>query len=91
VPRRIIDGTAGARIYRGPSTEVMPRSSEPRHESAPRDSGRSTERSSAPAHVERSSPSHSEPSHNSSPPPQSHDSGSHESHHDSGGGHVKRD
>ena len=91
VPRRIIDGTAGARIYRGSSGESTPRSSEPRHEYVPRDPGRSTERSSAPPHVERSSPppSHSEPSHNSSPPPQSHDSGSHASHHD--GGNVKRD
>jgi len=94
VPRRIIDGTAGARIYRGasPSGESAPRSStpEPRREYVPRgDSGRSTERSSSPSHVERSSPppSHSEPSHNS-PPPQSHDSGSH---HDGGTAHSKRD
>jgi hypothetical protein len=95
VPRRIIDGSAGARIYRGPATEVTPRSAEPRRESVPRgDSGRSTERSSPPPHVERSSPppshsepSHSEPSHNSSPPPQSsHDSGSHND-----SGHSKRD
>ncbi|MEA2338936.1 MAG: hypothetical protein QOE82_2943 [Thermoanaerobaculia bacterium] len=95
VPRRIIDGTAGARIYRGstPSADSTPapRSSEPRREYVPRESsGRSTERSSPPPHVERSSPppsqSHSEPSHNS-PPPQSHDTGSKN---DGGSGHVKR-
>lgn len=102
VPRRIIDGTAGARISRdrSPSNDSTPRSSEPRREIVPRDSGRSTERSSPTPHTERSSPppsrsepSHSEPSHSerSSPPPSSsHDSGSHESH-QSDGGHVKRD
>jgi hypothetical protein len=96
VPRRIIDGTAGARIRgtspSGDSTPTpAPRSSEPRREYVPRESsGRSTERSSPPPHVERSSPppsqSHSEPSHNS-PPPQSHDTGSKN---DGGSGHVKR-
>jgi hypothetical protein len=91
VPRRIIDGIGGARIFRG---ETPSGDATPRRESAPRDSGRSTERSASPQHTERSSPppSHSEPSHvdRSSPPPQSHDSGSHESHND-GGSKSKKD
>jgi hypothetical protein len=92
VPRRIIDGIGGARIFHG---ETPSGDSTPRRESGSRDSGRSTERSTPPPHVERSSPppaqSHSEPSHvdRSSPPPASHDSGSHESHHD--GGQTKKD
>ena len=82
VPRRIIDGTGGARIFRG---ETPSGDSGTRRESGSHDSGRSTERSSPP-------PSHSEPSHvdRSSPPPQSHDSGSHESHND-GGSKSKKD
>ena len=95
VPRRIIDGIGGARIFRG---ETPSGDSSTRHESGSRDSGRSSGggSSSAPTHTERSSPppssSHSEPSHvdRSSPPPQSHESGSHESHHD-GGSHSKKD
>ena len=107
VPRRIIDGIGGARIFRG---ETPSGDSGTRRESGSRDSGRSIERSSPPPRVERSSPppshsepshversspppSHSEPSHvdRSSPPPQSHDSGSHESHNDSGGSKSKKD
>jgi hypothetical protein len=82
VPRRIIDGIGGARIFHGESPSG---DSGTRRESGSRDSGRSTERSSPP-------PSHSEPSHveRSSPPPQPHDSGSHESHND-GGGKSKKD
>src|SRR5438270_3976232 len=85
VPRRIIDGIGGARISRG---ETPSGDSGARHDSGSRDSGRSTERSSAPSHTERSSPppSHSEPSHvdRSS---QSHDSGSH----NDGGSKSKKD
>lgn len=107
VPRRIIDGIGGARIFRGespsndaPRRESAASSPEPRsHESAPRDSGRGSERSSSPPHTERSSPppSHTE---RSSPPPSSssHEksgsqekSGSHESSHHNDGGHGKRD
>jgi hypothetical protein len=93
VPRRIIDGIGGARIFRGesPSNDAPkrdtstrssePRSSEPRsHGDSGRDSGRSTERSSPP-------PSHTE---HSSPPP-SHDSGSHESSKNNDSGRAKRD
>jgi len=86
VPRRIIDGIGGARIFHGETPSG----------SGSHDSGRNSggSGSSTPTHTERSSPppSHSEPSHvdRSSPPPQSHDSGSHESHHD-GGGHSKKD
>ena len=100
VPRRIIDGIGGARIFRGesPSNDAPRRESasspEPRtRESAPRDSGRSSERerSSPPPHVERSSPppSHTE---DSSPPAKSNESsGSHESSRHSDSGHSKRD
>ncbi|HEV7427217.1 MAG TPA: DUF6600 domain-containing protein [Thermoanaerobaculia bacterium] len=77
VPRRIIDAIGGAHIFRG---ETPSSDDTPRRESAPRDSGRSTERSPSPQHTERSSPppSHSEPSHvdRSSPPP-SHSEPSH--------------
>lgn len=86
VPRRIIDGIGGPRISRGetPSRDTQgesaPRSPEPRtRESAPRDSGHGSERSSAP-------PQHS------SPPSKSHESsGSHESSHHSESGHSKKD
>src|SRR3954471_11165826 len=94
VPRRIIDGIGGARIFRGetPSGDTSTRRESGSRDSGSHDSGRS---SAPPTHVERSSPppSHSEPSHveRSSPPPQSHDSGSHESHHDDGGSRSKKD
>ncbi len=84
VPRRIIDGIGGARIFHGetPSGDSGTRT----HDSGSRNSGRSSERSSSPP------PSRSEPSHveRSSPPPASHDSGSHESHND-GGSKPKKD
>jgi hypothetical protein len=82
VPRRIIDGIGGARIFHG---ETPSGDGGTRHESGSRDSGRTSERSTPP-------PAHSEPSHvdRSSPPPASHDSGSHESHND-GGGKSKKD
>jgi hypothetical protein len=101
VPRRIIDGIGGARIFHGetPSGDSGTRTRDSgsrdsgSRDSGSRDSGRGSG-SSAPTHTERSSPppSHSEPSHvdRSSPPPQSHDSGSHQSHND-GGGHSKKD
>jgi len=90
VPRRIIDGIGGARIFHG---ETPSGDSGTRRDSGSRDSGRNSGSSggSTPTHTERSSPppSHSEPSHvdRSS---QSHDSGSHQSHSD-GGGHSKKD
>jgi len=98
VPRRIIDGTAGARISRDGSSSSS--SSSPSGDSASRDRSSSprTERSSSPppssSHDSGSHQSHDSGSH------QSHDSGSHQSSHDSGshqstshndGGKVKRD
>jgi hypothetical protein len=88
VPRRIIDGIGGARIFHG---ETPSGDSSTRRESGSHDSGRSSGGSTPPPHTERSSPppSHSEPSHvdRSSPPPASHDSGSH----NDGGSKSKKD
>ena len=93
VPRRIIEGIVGPRIYpRDSGRESAPRDSQPRsinRDSAPRDSGRDSGARSTP----REAPSRGE---HSSPPPRTEHSAPPSEHHDSSSRsseehHIKRD
>lgn len=82
IPRRIIDGIRGARIYSGDAPRETTRSREsapPPRESTPRSEPPRQERSSPPPQRERSS----------SPPPQQHSSPSSNGDH-GGGGRIQR-
>jgi hypothetical protein len=81
VPRRIIDGTGGARI-----SPDKPRDHPASSGSGSGSGSNSSGSSSPPAHSSPPPPTHTSPPPSSSP---SHDSGSHESHND--GGHGKKD
>ena len=92
VPRRIIDGIGGARVYPGDSRrDSAPREAQPRpvqRDSSPRDygreSGRSVPREAPPPRIERSSPPPSEEP--SAPRTEQRDSS-----HTSESHHIKRD